>query len=202
MEQIPVTAKQRRQHLVISSHGSPPDTSLSNLNAQIDDCAAALSRRLHFPEKQIARILCYWSKRVPLDEREDLIQGLTLKALQESPPSLRLAFCVLKRDTQDYLRRYYTHARSNLSLSAPTIESKRRALANGDETYTLGELIPDTFEFDAVVQLKLDTARLLAEMDSETQQIVGRKLCGVRLTRVEKAKLEQWATEHRELVYA
>ena len=178
------------------------DTTYSDLNAQIDDCAAALSRRLHLPEQQLAKILCYWSKRVPVDEKADLVQDLTLKALQESPPSLRLAFCVLKRDTQDYLRHYITYSRSNLSLSSPTIESKRRAMLRGDETYTLADMIPDTLEFEAIVELKHDTAKLLAEMDSEAQQIVGRKLSGVRLTKVEKAKLQDWAEQHRELVYA
>ena len=172
-----------------------------NINQQIDDCAAALSLRLHLAQKQLAKILCYWSKRVPIDERTDLVQELTLKALQESPSSLRLAFCVLKRDTQDYLRRYYTYTRSSLSLNSPTIVNQRRSLAEGDKPYTLADVIPDTFQFEAVMEMKADTAKLLAEMDSKTQQIVGRKLTGVRLTKIEKAKLQDWAVKHREMVY-
>ena len=185
-----ITPRQQRQNRAMS-RSFKDDTRLDEINTHIDDCASALSRKLHFPRKQLARILCYWAKRVPIDEREDLIQELTLKVLAEAPESLKLAFVIMKRDTIDYMRKFYTFEKSRLSLDTPTSEDS-----------TLGDIIPDTFEFTEVVNLKADTARLLAEMGATIRGIVGRKLAGVRLTNEEKRQLEDFGRKHLDFVYA
>ena len=186
-----VTDKMKRQHHALQGHAFKDDTRLSDLAGMIDTNARALSQRLHFPEKQIAKILQYWAKRAPIDEREDLVQTLTIKLLDESPESIKLAFCIMKRDTIDFMRKFYTYDKSKLSIDTPTSENT-----------TIGDMIPDSFEFSTVVDLKLDTAKLLHDMGSEVSAIVGRKLSGVKLTNGEKAKLEAFAKKHLDFVCA
>ena len=192
-DSVKVTPKQKRQNHAMTSHSCTPDTRLDNLAEHIDANAHALSRCLHFPEKQVAKILQYWAKRVPIDERLDLVQTLSEKLLKEAPPTIKLAFVTMKRDTIDYMRNYYCFEKSKLSLDTPTGE---------DHNTTLGDIIPDTFEFSVVSDLKLDTARLLREMGGDVRGIVGRKLAGVRLTNEEKQKLEDFGRTHLDFVYA
>lgn len=190
---LKVTPKQKRQHKIMTKVGHfKPDDRLDNLTSMIDSIAGALANALMLPGKDVAKIITYWCRRAPLDEREDLVQELAEKLLKENPPTLKLAFITLKRDTIDYLRRYYTMSRSNLSLDTPT----------GDGDCTLGDMVADTIEFEEMVNLKRDTIALLDLMDSKTRRAIGRKLAGERLTNLEKQMIREFAVQNREFVYA
>jgi len=184
---IKITEKQIRQHRAMRSHTMPDDTRLSDLAHQVDATAQALSHRLHLQAKQLAKSLMYWVRRAPLGEREDLLQELTIKLLQDNPQSMALAFTALKRDTIDYMRHYYSQERSNLSISQPL----------GDEAdLTIGDIIPDTIDSISIADLKMDTIRLLSQMDEATKRAAKLQLSGVRLTRAERACLQTFERDH------
>ena len=163
----------------------------TELKNQIRETAEALAGILEFDLSDLERIIRYWTRRIPDQEREDLLQGLAIKLLEARPDTLGLTFSLAKGYTMDWLRKWYVRQHVSLDL-----------VIDAESKTTLGDVIADEVQYEAITIGKIDAARLWQQIPKYERAIVVKKLQGKRLSKAEDWDLNHFAKKHLDLVYA
>ena len=166
-------------------------TDLPSLSTRwlIDETALVVAKILKLPVKQLAKVIQYWVTRVPINERADLIQHLVMKLLQDKPANIKLAFITVKRDTFDYMEKFWTWEKSKLSLDT-------KIERDDGDMWTSGAAIVDLIQFEEILNLGADLRALLQSMDKRVRIAIADKLAGRKLTNGQKQLLEQFGKTH------
>lgn len=161
------------------------------LRQQINETAQALTGVLEFKLDDLERVLRYWTRRIPDQDREDLLQGLAIKLLDAMPNTVGLAFSLAKGYTMDWLRKWYIRQHFSLDL-----------VIDAESKTPLGDVIADEVQYEAITIGKIDAARLWQQIPEYERGIVAKKLQGKRLSKAEHWDLNRFAKKHLDLVYA
>lgn len=161
----------------------------------IQDSAECLSPVLQIKKSDVQNTMGHLVKKLPYSERSDLAQHLTIKALEnseniQSKPSWM--FTLLKRDCQDYAKKFYTYEHESLSR----VINPCQALASGDDNeLTLSDVIASEVEFERISELKSDVLKLWELLSNSEKSLVQRKIAGTKLTNGEKSQLRELAVK-------
>ena len=158
------------------------------MNQQV---VAALADKVNIPEGDLTKVLKYHLSHVPHEEREDVAQDLVTELLAKHPETPGLAFILCKHKIHDWWHSYKGFRLFNAQYgSEPAFDSD-----DGTEV-DLIDTIPDTVEFERVIDDKLDSEQLFGKLPKRIQGIVNKKLIGIRLTRADSVALHKFIKKH------
>lgn len=152
----------------------------------------------HLPNlaRQALNMAYVFSRKVPRDEREDMLQELALAILECGKVSERLAYTIAKRDWQDWWKSYKLHSQF-LSGSL-----NKRMMSKDGNSAELGELLVGEVDFERRVDGLVDGEALYQKLPSWIQKLVSKRLTGRGLTGGERRMLDKFASQHGELLLA
>ena len=152
----------------------------------------ALAEQTAFPKEELNKVLKYHLSHVPKVEREDVSQDLIEELLAKQPETLALAFILCKYKVYDWWHSYEGFRLFNAQYgSEPAFDS------DGDEVELI-DTIPDTVEFERIIDDKLDSEQLFGKLPKRIQSIVNKKLIGIRLTGADSVALHKFTKKHGE----
>jgi len=131
-----------------------------------------------------------FASKVPQQEREDMLQELTLALLESGLDDPRLQYIRARQVWIDWYRRYKTREHyGGMSLDYD--------LGDG---HTLGEYLVSGVAFENEVNGELDGRRLYASLPDGLKPVVAKRLSGKALTPAERQRLSRFARQHIELL--
>jgi len=113
-----------------------------------------------------------FSRKVPVEERQDLFQELTTAILASGTDNPAFAYTIARRDWQDWWSKYKLHSQFYEGYLSETIVN-----ADGEET-ELAELLVGEIEFERKQIDRLDTQQLWRQIPSDIQKLVLKRLQG------------------------
>ncbi len=152
----------------------------------------AIIKALPAEAKIALRCAYVFSRKAPREEREDLMQELTLRLLQARVADERMAYCVARCDWKDWWRAY--KVRAHLSLDMDVSESGRLAVdgnnvATDDNPATLADTLIDSIRYETLVDGKLDCQRIWHKLPDNIRAIATKRLRNKALTGAERVAL-------------
>lgn len=124
-----------------------------------------------------------FSRKVPIEEREDLFQDIALAILKAKVEDERLAYAIARCDWKDWWKRY--KVRQHYSLDS-VIED------DDGSPVTLGELIVGEAEFERKMDGKLDAERIWQKLPSYIKPIIQTRLLGKAVNQTDRQRLNRW----------
>ncbi len=155
----------------------------------------AIIKALPAEAKIALRCAYVFSRKAPREEREDLMQELTLRLLQARVADERMAYCVARCDWKDWWRAY--KVRAHLSLDMDVSESGRLAVdgnnvATDENVNTLADTLIDSIRYETLVDGKLDCQRIWKRLPDNIRAIVSKRLRGKPMTGNERVTLYRY----------
>lgn len=128
-----------------------------------------------------------FSRKVPREEREDMFQDLTLAILKTQTKDERLAYTIARCDWRNWWAKY--RIRQHMSLDS-VVEDE-----DGSQT-SLGELLVGECEFENKINGELEAQRIWDLLPPAIKTLVGKRLSGYSLRKLERECLERWAAKN------
>jgi len=138
---------------------------MSNLSRRIDRYSKEISTSLDLPQVDVVKIIQKHVSRVPLEEREDIVQELTCTILEARPVNLRVLYAICKYTLADYWRRYKSRDLYEHPLDDITERQQ-------------GELLVGQMEFERLESV-LDAMSLYNTLPNSIRDIVSKRIDGV-----------------------
>ena len=113
-----------------------------------------------------------FSRKVPVEERQELFQELTTAILAAGTDNPAFAYTIARRDWQDWWSKYKLHSQFYQGYLSETITD-----ADGEET-ELSELLVGEVEFERRQIDRLDAQQLWRQIPSDIQKLVLKRLQG------------------------
>jgi hypothetical protein len=126
-----------------------------------------------------------FSRKVPVEERQDLFQKLVAAILATGTESAAFAYTIARRDWQNWWASYKLHSQFHEGYLSETITD-----ADGEET-ELAELLVGEVEFERKQIDKLDARQLWQQIPKNIQKLVLKRLKGKPLGAPRKCKAGQ-----------
>lgn len=126
-----------------------------------------------------------FSRKVPIDERQDLFQELVVAVLDSGTEDKAFAYTIARRNWQHWWASYKLRSQFYQGYLSETIIN-----SEGEET-ELAELLVGEVEFEAKMINKLDARRLWQQIPGEIQVLVVKRLQGKPLGVPHKRKAGQ-----------
>lgn len=165
------------------------------LNQQVDANVKALAGTLQLREKEVAKIFSWNLNHVPYEEREDMLQSLSLKVLETTPNNSRTLMTICYNYVADWWRKYSAN-KHNVSLE-DTIMTPA-----GEERQwrkTIVNTISSEIAHDAVIGHSA-AVTLWEQLPENIQEVVAKRLKGEALNDVERKRLNRYIHEHPALL--
>lgn len=154
------------------------------LYGAISEAGTALSRSLGIESKALAKVLGYWTRHLPFEDREDGIQEMTLQLLEDRPSTPGLAFVVCRAWVRDWYRARKTDTES-------LEEWREREGERG-----LSEATVAVVEWEAQADGRIEAQRLWGLLPERIKGIVAKRLSGRALAGAERVALHAWTGKH------
>ena len=113
-----------------------------------------------------------FSRKVPVEERQDLFQELVTAILDSGTEDAAFAYTIARRDWQNFWSKYKLHSQFWGGYLSETITN-----SDGEET-ELAELLVGEVEFENRQIDKLDAERLWHQIPADIQKLVTKRLQG------------------------
>lgn len=113
-----------------------------------------------------------FSRKVPIDERQDLFQELFVAVLDSGTENPAFAYTIARRDWQDWWRSYKVRSHFYGGYLSEVITN-----SDGEET-ELAELLVGEVEFERKQIEKLDGERLWQQIPADIQVLITKRLQG------------------------
>lgn len=127
-----------------------------------------------------------FSRKVPKEEREDMLQELVIGILESKTEDEKLAYAIARRDWQNWWQKYMTRQHFfGGSLNATVTDE------DGNEVQ-LAELIVGEAEFENRMDGKLDAERIFSKLPKLIKPIINKRLAGYPLTAAERQSLSRF----------
>jgi DNA-directed RNA polymerase specialized sigma24 family protein len=126
-----------------------------------------------------------FSRKVPVEERQDFFQELITAVLASGTENKAFAYTIARRDWQNWWASYKLHSQFHQGYLSETITN-----SEGEET-ELAELLVGEVEFEAKMIDKLDARQLWQQIPNNIQALVLKRLKGEPLGAPHKRKAGQ-----------
>jgi hypothetical protein len=113
-----------------------------------------------------------FSRKVPMQERQDFFQELVLAILESGTETAAFAYTIARRDWQDFWRTFKLHSQFYEGHLSEVILN-----SDGEET-ELSELLVGEVEFENKQIDKLDSRALWAQIPKDIQLLITKRLQG------------------------
>jgi hypothetical protein len=113
-----------------------------------------------------------FSRKVPINERQDFFQELVLAVLESGTENAAFAYTIARRDWQDFWRSYKLHSQYYQGSLSEVI------LNSDNEETELSELLVGEVEFERKQIDKLDAQALWRQIPADIQALVTKRLQG------------------------
>jgi len=151
---------------------------------QIQETTKILSSILAIPEKNLGKILNYHARKVPVQDREDIVQDLAEKLLATKPANAKLTFVICKNRVNDWWRHYKASKGYESFSLYDTLENT--------ENITLEETLSAEYQYAKRLDSDIDAENLLAKLPANIQNIISKRLLGVGSTATERQTLHRF----------
>ena len=155
----------------------------------ITDTSYALAGELGLDAATVKRILSPWVlKKIPKEERHDVLQDLACRALQVCPKTPGLLYSVFRFYVADWwkARRYRQHESLDVVVGDDEGEGTPLAETSSDNSRPLDELVCGLVWAQEV----------LSQIPGQVVHIGQKRAMGFRLTAAERQGLSRWKRGH------
>ena len=165
------------------------DVALDNsIFHRIADYALAISKRIGVNAESTAKIIGFWTRHTPYQERGDVLQGMAESLLIQSPTTEGLTFAVCRSYVCKWWERF--HVRQHIGLESPID-------GDGDDTLTLADTLISECQYERIEDL--DEARsIIRQIPPDIMRAVNVQLTHghTALTRHERVMLREFARKN------
>jgi hypothetical protein len=169
------------------------DVALDNsIYHRIGDYAGAIVSRIGLSADSTAKIIGFWVRHTPYQERGDVLQGMAESLLIQSPATEGLTFAVCRSYVTHWWRRF--HVRQHIGLESPIA-------GDGDDTLTLADTLISECQYERIEDL--DEARsIIQQLPPQIMRAVNVQLTHghTALTKHERVMLRAFARRNAEAI--
>lgn len=162
---------------------------IPTLSEQVRQTALALSKRLGIKALDLQKSLGYWLKRVPSEEREDVLQLISIKLLENQPKNNALAFACIRGDVKNWWQAYKIRQHQSLeSLAKVGVRDESR-----EQCYQRlqSDTITGCCEYETI-DSNLNASRIWNSLPDDIKPIISKRLQGKRLNGAERVRLHRF----------
>lgn len=158
-------------HLAKAAVGGPSFTDDNLYLALIKDTCASFGK-LDTNARLAIEAAYVFSRKAPLEERQDLFQEFVIAVLDSGTEKAEFAYALVRRDWQNWYASYKLRSHYHGGYLSETIMNPE-----GDDT-ELAELLVGETEFEAKQIDRLDAERLWDQLPEDIQHLVRKRLMG------------------------
>jgi hypothetical protein len=129
-----------------------------------------------------------FSRKVPKEEREDVMQDLMLNLLKYQAHDEKLIYSIARCDWKDWWRAYKT--RSHYQV----LDSFEESITDSDQDrgVKLADLLTNEIRFEYLIESKLDAAKLWDMLPATIKPVIAKRLQSKALSSNERVKLHRY----------